>query len=151
MPHDWRPAFLLELAHTGNVSAAAAKAGIDRDTAYMARDPSKYETPASKLEAETFGKQWATALETATDALELEARRRALEGVNEPVGWYRGEAGGTVQRYSDTLMIFLLKAHRPEKFGDTTRNVNVNVTAEELARMDDAELDRLIDTLARRA
>ena len=38
------------------------------------------------------------------------------KGVEEQVGWYRGVAGGTVRRYSDVLLIFLLKALRPERY-----------------------------------
>ena len=52
----------------------------------------------------------------------MEARRRALTGVEEPV-YYKGEAVDRTAKYSDTLLIFLLKAHRPEKFRD-------NVSAE---------------------
>ena len=56
------------------------------------------------------------AKEDATDVLEAEAHRRAVEGVEESVGWYKGVPGGTVRRYSDVLLIFLLKALRPEKY-----------------------------------
>ena len=56
------------------------------------------------------------AKEDATDVLEAEAHRRAVEGVEEQVGWYRGVAGGTVRRYSDVLLIFLLKSLRPERY-----------------------------------
>ena len=56
------------------------------------------------------------ASEDAADSLEAEARRRAVEGVEEPVGWYKGQAGGVVRKYSDTLLIFLLKGRRPELY-----------------------------------
>ncbi len=45
----------------------------------------------------------------ALDVLEDEVTRRAVEGVEEPAGWYKGKSGGTVRRYSDTLLIFRLK------------------------------------------
>lgn len=48
-------------------------------------------------------------------ALEDEAHRRAFDGVDEPV-FYKGEDCGAVKKYSDTLAIFLLKAHAPEKY-----------------------------------
>lgn len=105
---NWKPVFLKELARTGNVSQAAHKAKIVRVYAYEAREADP-----------VFAVEWDAALEVAIDALELEARRRAVQGVTEPVGWYQGKAGGKVQRYSDTLLIFLLKAHRPEKFRDS--------------------------------
>jgi hypothetical protein len=56
------------------------------------------------------------AKEMAADRLEEEAWRRAVDGVEEPVGFYRGEPGAYVRRYSDTLLIFLLKGLRPEKY-----------------------------------
>ncbi len=41
-----------------------------------------------------------------------------MEGVEEPVRWYKGEAGGMVRKYSDVLLIFLLKGLRPDKYKD---------------------------------
>jgi hypothetical protein len=113
---DWRPVFLKELSNAGNVSAAALKAKVDRATAYAARDHKDKTEPGARLDAIAFARSWDNAMEVAIDALEAEARRRAVEGVDEPVGWYKGEAGGKVRRYSDTLLIVLLKAHRPEKY-----------------------------------
>jgi len=56
-----------------------------------------------------------------SDALEDEAYHRAVEGIEKPVGWYQGKPGGTVTEYSDTLLIFLLKGRRPEKFAESRR------------------------------
>ena len=50
--------------------------------------------------------------------LEREARRRAVEGVEEPVGFYKGEPSAYVRKYSDTLLIFLMKGARPDKYRD---------------------------------
>ena len=47
--------------------------------------------------------------------IEAEARRRAVDGVDEPV-YYQGKEVGTVRRYSDVLLIFLLKGLRPQRF-----------------------------------
>ena len=52
-----------------------------------------------------------------TDTLEDEARRRAVMGTPEPV-YYKGEQCGTVRKYSDSLLMFLLKARDRERFGD---------------------------------
>ena len=49
--------------------------------------------------------------------LEAEARRRAAIGVDEPV-FYKGKVVGHIRKYSDNLLMFLLKAHWPEKFRD---------------------------------
>ena len=107
----WRKAFIAALARSGNVTAAAEIVGKTRAGAYKARSTSP-----------TFAKQWDQALEEASDAMELEAKRRAMSGVEEPV-YYQGQEIGRVRKYSDTLLIFLLKAHRPEKFRD---NVSVD-------------------------
>ena len=63
-----------------------------------------------------FSDDWDKAEDEGTDVLEAEAIRRAVEGVTEPVGWYQGAPGGHVQKYSDVLLIFLLKGRRPEKY-----------------------------------
>ncbi len=73
-----------------------------------------------------------------------------MEGWEEPAGWYQGEAGGTVRRYSDTLLIFLLKGHRPERFHEQVRHtgeqggpieVKVTEVVVELARPDTPEAE----------
>jgi len=50
------------------------------------------------------------------DELQNEVVRRAKEGWLEPI-FYRGVQVGTRRCYSDRLMMFLLKAWRPEKYG----------------------------------
>jgi hypothetical protein len=42
-----------------------------------------------------------------------EVRRRAVDGVEEPVGWWRGKPGGYVRKYSDNLLMFRVKAKDP--------------------------------------
>ena len=107
MPRNqWRTTFLDALRQTGNVAASAQLSGRSRAAAYKARDRSP-----------EFALLWDEALEEAIDTMELEARRRAMSGVDEPV-YYQGQAIGAVRKYSDVLLIFLLKAHRPAKFRD---------------------------------
>jgi hypothetical protein len=101
-------AYLDALAETGVRSTATAKAGISYKVVHARRsDP-------------VFAEAEALALEQAADAMEVEARRRAMEGVEnirfEGKGEDRREYIET--RYSDTLMIFLLKGARPDKFKD---------------------------------
>lgn len=84
--------FIAALGETPNVSRACVLAGIGRRTAYEWRE----EDPA-------FAAMWDDALEAACDELEAVARARAVES-------------------SDTLLIFLLKAHRPEKYRETTKH-----------------------------
>lgn len=108
-----REAFLVELAQRGNVSAACAAAGLSRVWFY-----------AERKTDEAFAEAWNEALETAIDAMELEARRRAVEGVEKPiVGRIGKDQDGIithVREYSDSLMTLLLKAHRPDKYRERT-------------------------------
>ena len=53
------------------------------------------------------------------DLLEGEARRHAT-GIKRDV-WYAGEVVGEESVYSDTLLIFLLKAHRPHLYRDNVK------------------------------
>lgn len=101
-----RAAFLDALSATGNVSAAARAAGASRSRAY-----------ALKAADPAFAVEWNDALETAIDALDAEARRRALEGVEVP-HFHQGRVAGTVRKYSDSLLMFLLRAHRPDRYRD---------------------------------
>lgn len=96
-----RALFIEVFRRTGNVTAAADAAGVTRATPYRWREAD----PA-------FAAAWAEAEESATDALEAEARRRAVDGWDEPV-FYKGEARGVVRKYSDRMLEILLKGHRP--------------------------------------
>ncbi len=70
-----------------------------------------------------FAVSYQDALDEAADMLEAEAWRRALEGVSQPI-MNSGKpvldpiTGGTmmVRRYSDTLLMLLLRGSKPEKF-----------------------------------
>lgn len=106
-----RAAFLTSLIETGgNVSRACEAAGIARQRVYEWRSADA-----------DFAAAWDEAVEAGTDELEEEARRRAYEGVDEPV-FYQGETCGTVRKYSDTLLIFLLKGRRPDKYRDSVKH-----------------------------
>lgn len=113
IPKRRRAAFLQVLAATGNVSAAARAAGLARWRLYARRqkDPE-------------FAAAWRDAEEEAVDLLEAEARRRAVDGVEEPLmggGKLIKDEGGhviTVRRYNDRLLELLLKAHRPDRYKD---------------------------------
>ncbi len=109
----WQVTFLQWLAKKGNISAACRKAKIDRKWAYVVRDRDPF-----------FKEAWDEALEVATEALEEEARRRAQEGTLRPV-YYEGKKVGNVREYSDTLLIFLLKAHKPSKYRENHHHEHV--------------------------
>ena len=101
---DWRQTFINELAQTCNVSLAAAKAKVGRRTVYDARDAD----PA-------FAAAWDEAIEIAVELMEGEVHRRAFSGTLKPV-YQGGLKVGEIREYSDTLAIFLLKAHKPDKY-----------------------------------
>lgn len=92
---------------------------------------------------EQLKKDWAEAADQGTELLEQEAYRRAYHGTLEPV-FFKGELCGHVRRYSDNLMMFLLKARKPELYRDmqeqgkagSTVNVSVqtNMAALEVLR-----------------
>src|SRR5258705_8413850 len=68
-----------------------------------------------------FAAAWDEAEEMAADALEAEARRRGVEGVQEPLvsaGRIVCDDEGqpiAIRRYSDNLLLALLKARRPPR------------------------------------
>lgn len=105
---DAQTRFLRSLARYGNVSMASKAAHIGRKTAYRWRQD----------EAD-FAHAWEDALKDAEDVMAKEAWRRAVKGTTKPV-YQGGEQVGSVQEYSDTLLIFLLKATNPEKYRERT-------------------------------
>lgn len=112
--HLKKRAFIAAYAETGTITRAAEIACIDRKTHYdwLKEDPD-------------YVKACEAAYEQAGERLEQEARRRAVEGTNKPV-WYQGQKCGVTTEYSDTLLIFLLKGAKPEKYQERIRN-DVNV------------------------
>lgn len=102
--------FLAAFSECGNITKAAEIAGLDRSRHYdwLKNDPE-------------YAERFKDAEEQATERLESEARRRAVQGVEKPV-FYQGQVCGTVTEYSDTLLMFLLKGIRPEKYKDRVSN-----------------------------
>jgi len=96
--------FLEHLAQYPTVVDAAEAAGITARTAFLHR----------REDAE-FAKQWEDAFNAGVAVLEREAVRRATVGVQEPM-LYKGEVVHHVTKYSDTLLQFLLRAHKPEMY-----------------------------------
>jgi hypothetical protein len=102
--------FLEALAATGSVTTAVGAAGTSRTRVYELRkaDPD-------------FANAWQDAEDTAADRLEEEARRRALEGVPEPLvtggKLVRDDDGQPIMvpRYSDSLLLALIKARRTSR------------------------------------
>lgn len=104
---------LLEFAECGNEKATAGMLGLSRTTLKVWR-----------AEDEEFRLAWDEAAEGAVQSLEYEAIRRAKHGTKEirPI-YHDGALIGTEVKttYSDTLLIFLLKALRPDVYRDNYR------------------------------
>jgi len=100
-PHQ--VAFLAAYAILGNVSQAAKCTGIS---------PS---TPSGWYDDETFMKYYELADQAHSDYLISEAQRRAVEGYKEPQ-FYQGEIVGYKRKFSDNLLMFLIKGKMPETF-----------------------------------
>jgi len=133
--HAKRAAFLAAYRETGNVRVACIAAQISRSSHYRWLEQSS-----------DYAQEFEQAKKDAVDVLEAEARRRAVEGWEEPVGWYKGQAGGTVRKYSDILLMFLLKGAAPEKYrerlevrGALARIDFGSMTDEQLARISAGE------------
>lgn len=100
-----RAAFLEAVAATGgNITRACKVSKLSKRAVYDWRNAE-----------EKFKDEWEAALELGLDSLEDEARRRAHDGVSKPV-FHQGKKCGVIQEYSDTLLIFMLKAGRPDKY-----------------------------------
>jgi len=105
MTPDQQQQFFSALAMTGIVRDAANAAGINRSTAYRYR-----------AQSQSFADAWDHAKEDAADRLTGAAIQRAVNGIEE-VRYFKAEPIGTVRRYSDQLLMFLLRAYRPHVFG----------------------------------
>ena len=113
--------FLESFAVTGNITEACAVAGIKRRRLIYEWQEHDDQFAAAFREAEI----------TATEVLETEARRRAADGVEEPV-YHQGVVVGTVKKYSDTLLIFLLKARAPEKYRERVQMQHADAEGKKL-------------------
>ena len=97
--------FLESFSATGNISASCRAVGIgSRNTVYKWQE-----------DDDDFALAFREAEITSTELMEQEAHRRGVLGYEKPV--YQGGAQvGTIREYSDTLLIFMLKARNPAKY-----------------------------------
>lgn len=125
---DWGEVFLDGLMRGLSVINAAVRARVAPSVPYVRRkrDPD-------------FALAWAEALEIGTPDVEAEAARRAYHGTIRPV-YYKGQRCGSIREYSDTLLMFILRARKPEVYREngasSTTNVSlsVNVAAAQVVR-----------------
>ncbi len=131
--------FLAAFAACGSILPASRSAQIDRGSHYswMRTDP-------------TYPERFRQAEIEAARALEDEAVRRARAGIRRPVlhkgkqVYVPGEPLFTTE-YSDSLLMFLLKANNPDKFRDRIEQVNTQDI--DIDRLSPEILDKLADHL----
>lgn len=138
MTDQVKGSFLEALARRGTVKAACEEVGITR-----------YEAKKERAADPDFDRLWSEAIEEVADLLEAEAMRRAVGGYETRTvvrrrekketkkdddggsGVVSGETEGEMeqvsQRFSEGLLILLLKANRPEKFGGRVVAVDQNI------------------------
>jgi len=104
--HPKKAAMLAAYAKCGVVARACKFADVGRTTHYeWLNDDAEYRAAFSE------------AHKTAIEYLESVAHRRATKGWLEPV-FHKGAVCGHVRRFSDTLLIFMLKGAAPDKYRD---------------------------------
>lgn len=138
-PFDWKPIFLAALRDVPVIAHACAAVGIERSTAYRAREAD-----------EDFAKAMEEALEDGVDRAEAEAFRRGVVGFEEPVidkgrlsyvyercevedvNGFKHEQWRlalddqgkpiplTVRKHSDALVALILKGRRKRVYADRT-------------------------------
>jgi len=140
-PIDWKPVFLAALRNMPVIRHACDAAGVDRTTAWRAREKD-----------EEFAAAWEGAMEAGIDRAEQAAYSRAVDGWSEPVidkgrlAWaYQRtvdaegketyspvlDANGqpvplTVKKHSDSLLQFVLKGRRRAVYGDKQEITGAN-------------------------
>ena len=110
-----RRRFLIAYAVHGTISASCKAAGISNSQYYHWKHAAEGED--AREEDKKFLEAFKEAEEVAFDSMEEEARRRAVDGVDEPV-YQTGRLVGMKRVYSDTLLMFRMKAKRPQQYRD---------------------------------
>jgi hypothetical protein len=133
-------AFLAAFKITGSVVLAASAAGVEKTIHYR------------WLRNESYAKAFAQAEAEFADVLEAAAIARAKDGMLEPV-FYQGAPCGAIRKYSDGLMVHLLKRFKPEKYAARVNaelsgpgGGSIPITTPGLAALTDDELAALIAT-----
>lgn len=96
-------AFLAAYKITGNVAFSAQAAGVEKTIHYR------------WLRNKFYARAFARARTEFGDMLEAAAIKRAKDGVLEPV-FYQGVKCGAIRKYSDGLMMGLLKSFKSEEY-----------------------------------
>ena len=122
-----RQRFLLTLSKPGHTSKACQTSGLTRRQVTTLREDDA-----------AFGRAYDDAMNEAVDLLEAEAWRRALRGTTQPIS--RAGQPVVTRRYSDPLLMMLLRGCRPEKFrmqGKTSMPADPMIGIREIATDND--------------
>jgi hypothetical protein len=95
---------------------AALREGLSPTYAVRKARLSRAEAYRWRKEDSEFKRQWEEAVAEGVDLLEDEAQRRAVDGYVRDIYNKNGEVVGHVRKYSDSLLMFLLKSRRPERY-----------------------------------
>lgn len=113
----WTPerqrAFIGALADSGVVVEAARSVGMSDAAAYTLR-----RAPG----AEGFAAAWDAAMDAASRRLVDIAFDRAINGVDDVVLDREGQHVYTRRKYNDRLLMFLIRAHAPERYRHANRD-----------------------------
>jgi hypothetical protein len=124
-------AFLESYAQWANITAACQAAGVARRNVYNWQEHDS-----------EFALKFQAANDAATERLEREAWRRAVDGSPyERTSYWHGEPVGTDRKieYSDQLMMLLLRARRPDLYREKV-DVAVNQIVKTIAGVDPASV-----------
>ena len=136
----WSPekqrTFIATLADTGSVTRAARAVHMSRETAYALR---------RSAHAGGFAAAWDAAIGAASKALVDVAMDRALNGVDVPIFDRDGQRIASDVKYNDRLLMFLLRAHAPERYRHASRDGRDGTEPLVPAALPVAEALRLID------
>lgn len=110
---DVQRKFIEVLADTGLVASACEAVDMSQQSAFRLR-----RAPGG----ESFARAWEAATAAAATRLIDVAFSRAIEGVDVPVFDRDGCRIGSKRHYSDRLMMFLLRAYRPDRFRHAHRD-----------------------------
>lgn len=107
---DWRPRFLAAFEEYMSIRRACLAAEVTRSNVY-----------AERKRDEAFAAAWAEIEESTTEEMEREAYRRAVDGWIEREEFAADGEGNQVltlrvRKWSDNLLMFMLKARRPDVY-----------------------------------
>lgn len=120
--------FLAALEEHATVLHACKTVGVSRTCVYKYRQ-----------QDEDFALAWADAEERVIERMEREALRRGVDGTERDV-YHQGIVVGQERQFSDTLLIFMLKSKRPEKYRENVKVEHSGSVGVDLSAMSDDEL-----------